>query len=130
MAVYEDAGFRAALDCDAIVSCVDRPWGRYVLTLLPIHLIPVIDGGIAVRVNRRGELVKADWRAHTATVGRYVSRALVNITSATSRQSGKAFLTIQPYIENSGSHSTRYARQKMYLPLNGLCKSIKRSKCS
>jgi molybdopterin-synthase adenylyltransferase len=70
-AVYEDIGFRAALDCDALVSCVDRPWGRHVLSAIAYaHLIPVIDGGIAVRGNRRSELVKADWKVHAATVGR------------------------------------------------------------
>lgn len=72
--IVEDIGYAAALDCDVIVCCVDRPWARHVLNHIAYaHLIPVIDGGIGVRFrgddDHDAEFRGAEWEVRTATPG-------------------------------------------------------------
>jgi hypothetical protein len=65
------SGVAALLDCDAIFSCVDRPWPRWLLnTVSYAHLVPVIDGGIQARVTSEGTPLHVDWRIHTIGPGR------------------------------------------------------------
>src|SRR5207249_7806078 len=63
--VAEDAGYAAALDCDVIFCCVDRPRARKILNHFAYaHLIPVIDGGIDVRFKNRS-FSGVDWQLQT-----------------------------------------------------------------
>ena len=61
--------YKSALDCDIIFSCVDRPIARDVLTYIAnAHLIPILDGGIAIEQDAHGEgLSSAHWRSHIVT---------------------------------------------------------------
>jgi hypothetical protein len=69
--LLERSGLEMALDCDANICCVNRPWPRDVLNRLAyLHLIPVIDGGIFALVSERGTLVHVDWRIHIIGPGR------------------------------------------------------------
>lgn len=63
--IAEESGYLAALDCDVLFSCVDRPRARQILNHFAYgHLIPVIDGGIAVRF-KDDEFSGVDWQLQT-----------------------------------------------------------------
>ncbi len=68
--VVEVPGYQAALDCDVLLSCVDRPWARHVLNHIAYaHLIPVIDGGISVRLRDDETLDGVEWECRAAAPG-------------------------------------------------------------
>ncbi len=64
-------GLATAMDCDAMICCVDRPWPRAILNLIAVsHLIPVVDGGILAAVGADGRPLHIDWRIQTVGAGR------------------------------------------------------------
>ena len=69
LSVHQTAAYRAALDCDILFSCVDRPVARDILNYVATaHLIPVVDGGVAVETKLDDDrILSAHWRAHIIT---------------------------------------------------------------
>ena len=66
--IHYEHVYQEALSCDFLFSCVDRPMPRDVLNFIAFsHLIPVIDGGVAVTINKPKNEFYAHWRSHLIT---------------------------------------------------------------
>ena len=68
LSIHNIQAYYKALDCDFLFSCVDRPIARDVLNFISFaHLIPVIDGGVTVVMDKNDSFYSARWRSHIVT---------------------------------------------------------------
>lgn len=107
--VVEQQGYKAALDCDVLFSCVDRPRARQILNHLAYaHLIPVIDGGIAVRFRDR-QFAGAEWQVQTVGPGRPCLECLGVFTSSDADTERAGMLDDPSYM--NGLAETHYLKR-------------------
>lgn len=69
--VVEADTFVKLLDCDVVFSCVDMNWPRQVLNHMSYTCaIPVVDGGVSIRLRSNGDLQHGVVRSQTIGPGR------------------------------------------------------------
>lgn len=112
--VDEPDAYAAALDCDIIFCCVDRPWPRAVLNHLAYaDLIPVLDGGIAIDTFADGRLRSATWRAHVLRPGRPCAVCNRQLDPALIALDRDGLLHDPSYINGSALHTSQPAGQNV-----------------
>lgn len=119
----EPAGYQAALDCDVLFSCVDRPRARSILNHLAYaHLIPVIDGGIQVRF-KRGEFSGADWQLQTVAPER-VCLDCLGVFNPSDVETEKAGLLDDPSYLKGLPSDHRFKRNENVFPFSANLASL------
>ncbi|MCB9064116.1 MAG: ThiF family adenylyltransferase [Chitinophagales bacterium] len=100
LSIYEEDAYRMALDCDVLFCCVDRPHPRQILNFIAYaHSIPVIDGGILVRTNKKNtRLIGADWKIQTVGYNRPCLHCLGQFTEDHARLDKEGFFDDPSYM--------------------------------
>ena len=101
LSIHHSKAYYGALDCDFLFSCVDRPLARDVLNFISFtHLIPVIDGGVQVTLDKNKSFYNAHWRSHLVTPYHQCMRCNKQYTTSDVSLELDGSLDDPSYIEN------------------------------
>jgi hypothetical protein len=98
------------------MSCVDRPWPRWIINAISYaHLIPIVDGGIQARVSAKGTPLHIDWRIHTAGPGRACLVCLGAVRRSDAALDRDGLFDNTDYLQGlSDSDRDRYNRRNVF----------------
>ena len=107
-------GYQAALDCDVLFSCVDRPQPRRLLDHLAYaHLIPVIDGGIRVK-HKDGIFSTVNWQVQTVGPNRPCLECVRAYNPGEADMDAKGLLDDPTYLEGLSNGEDLRASENVY----------------
>lgn len=107
-------GYQAALDCDVLFSCVDRPQPRRLLDHIAYaHLIPVIDGGIRVK-HKDGTFSTVNWQVQTVGPNRPCLECVRAYNPGEADMDAKGLLDDPTYLEGLSNSEDLRASENVY----------------
>ena len=105
--IRESTAYLAAIDCDILFSCVDKPLARDILNYIAnAHLIPVIDGGIHIE-NTNDRLQAAHWRSHIIVPHQQCMRCLGQYSTSMVLLENEGLLDDPSYVSKIPSEARR-----------------------
>ncbi len=107
--------YQAALDCDLLFSCVDRPLAKDLLNHIAYaHCIPVIFGGVFVDNKTDGRLAHANWTVSIAGPGNRCLRCDGQYSSSEVVQEMDRSLDNPEYLKQHGEFSVTLRNQNVF----------------
>ena len=113
----EPDALKSLLDCDAVFACVDRHLPKYVLDFLALsHLVPVVDGGIAVETpSTKQPSLDISWRIHLVSPLRPCLSCLEGYDYSKVGLERDGLVDNRTYLENAPDLKKEYhARQNVF----------------
>ena len=113
--IQDDSAYRAALDCDVLLSAVDRPLPKDLLNRIAYaHCIPVVSGGVYIDNKPNGMLGQAAWSVTVAGPGRRCLRCDGQYTTSDVTMERDGSLDDPLYVRRAGAGTAAPANQNVF----------------